>query len=524
MMSLCLYIFVFILVLLLLSSTSSTWGTFMSNWEFLSFMVVVSYSQTLFLAMLIFVFSIIMPYSEYYMGQDVNYLYYSLMMTVFFMSMVLLLICNSLFLLLTGWDLLGISSFLLVLYNKNWESVNSALNTVMSNRIGDFMLFLGVLVWVPFVSMGVGVWSWNGVFMLALFGAASTKSAQFPFSGWLPKAMAAPTPTSALVHSSTLVTAGVLMMMKFVVPMMSSALMVKMVWAGLLTMTIAGMTALIEEDVKKVVALSTLSQMGLSMSTLGMGYCWLAYLHLISHGFFKSLLFLQIGYMMHSMSSLQDPRMFMALGKGHFYLQVQMKISLLALCGQMFTSGMITKEVILNHYMYGTLSVLMVILFMVSLMLTFLYSYRLWLSLFKGSSVTVFVTQSSFLVKGVSCGLVILSASYMLWLSFNFVIIPPLFVNEGASSTVMLVVIVLGLYSYTKNYKHSLLSSKFTSDYALLEVCKLLFPVKFVEMLHFSFNSKLFVSLKLSTLRLNLYMKGANTTALLFIILLVLFW
>lgn len=103
----------------------------------------------------------------------------------------------------------------------------------------------------------------------------------------------------------------------------------------------------------------------------------MAYLHLISHGFFKSLLFLQIGYMMHLMISLQDPRMFMAVGKSHWYLQVQLKISLLTLCGQVFTNGMVTKEAILGLYVDGTVSILTVFLFILRLMMTFLYSYRL---------------------------------------------------------------------------------------------------------------------------------------------------
>jgi NADH:ubiquinone oxidoreductase subunit 5 (subunit L)/multisubunit Na+/H+ antiporter MnhA subunit len=142
----------------------------------------------------------------------------------------------------------------------------------MSNRVGDLFLFIRVLMWAPFVSLGSGVYGWESIFNYVLLGAAITKRAQFPFRGWLPKAMAAPTPTRALVHSRTLVTAGLLVIVKFMVPIITRGSISIMLWVGLLTMTIAGVVAMVEEDVKKVVALRTLSQMGLSMRTIGVGY------------------------------------------------------------------------------------------------------------------------------------------------------------------------------------------------------------------------------------------------------------
>lgn len=286
-------------------------------------------------------------------------------------------------------------------------------------------------------------------------------------------------------------------------------------------MAVAGVAAIVEEDVKKVVALRTLSQMGLSMRTIRVGYHYLAYLHLISHGFFKRLLFLQIGYLIHSISSQQDPRMFIVLGKNHLYLQVLMKTRLLTLSGQMFANGMVTKEAILNLYMSGSLSVLTAAVFVVRLIITFLYSYRLWLSLFKfGPSVT-FIRQGRLLIKVVRVLLVITSVSYMWWLGANLVIFPSSFTHEGRLASVFLVLTASVLYGFIKGYKHRLLSSKFFRDYLLVNTRNAFMPVKFLELLHYRLNRKAFIGLKIVTLRFNLYIKGINMTTVFIIVMLV---
>lgn len=167
------------------------------------------------------------------------------------------------------------------------------------------------------------------------------------------------------------------MLIKFERAIKNRELLRVMLVLGLVTMFGAGVCAIVEEDVKKVVALRTLSQMGLSLVTVGVGLRNLAFIHLISHGFFKRLLFLQIGYLMHAMNSNQDPRKASNLATLHYYLQVQIKASLLTLCGQMFSNGMVTKEAIIGLYLSRRINLGLVVLFYVSILITLFYSYRL---------------------------------------------------------------------------------------------------------------------------------------------------
>jgi NADH:ubiquinone oxidoreductase subunit 5 (subunit L)/multisubunit Na+/H+ antiporter MnhA subunit len=245
---------------------------------------------------------------------------------------------------------------------------------------------------------------------------------------------------------------------------------------------------------------------------------------LISHGFFKSLLFLQIGYVIHIISNIQDPRMYGSLGKSHFYLQVQIKVSLFALCGQMFSNGIVTKEAILNLYVRKSVRILLLLLFIVRLIMTFFYSYRLWVRMFKYGGLTITISQSSLMVKLVSYILRLFSIVFMWWLNLNLSIVPSFFVQEARLSALVLLSLRSVLYGYIKSYKHRLLISKFYSDYFLIFNRNFFISLKFIEIFKYRLNNNLFGSVKLLTLRVNLYMKGINYTILLIIILLVFLW
>lgn len=138
--------------------------------------------------------------------------------------------------------------------------------------------------------------------------AACTKRAQIPFSAWLPAAIAAPTPVSSLVHSSTLVTAGVYLVIRFAESLRIRGLLEYLMFVGLATTTMAGFRALWELDIKKIVALSTLRQLGLIMATVGLGIYPLAFFHLLTHAYFKALLFISVGRIIHLSSDYQDLR------------------------------------------------------------------------------------------------------------------------------------------------------------------------------------------------------------------------
>jgi len=210
--------------------------------------------------------------------------------------------------------------------------------------------------------------------LLIVILAAITKSAQIPFSAWLPAAIAAPTPVSALVHSSTLVTAGVYLLIRFNFIMGINNFLFLI---GILTIFISGLGANFEMDLKKIIALSTLRQLGLIIIILGAGLYELSFFHLIAHAMFKSLLFLCAGVFIHSMGDIQDIRL---AGKMNFNLPVRsfyFITSSMALCGFPFLTGFYSKDLILEVYFISNINIIITGLIYLSTMFTLSYSARL---------------------------------------------------------------------------------------------------------------------------------------------------
>lgn len=212
--------------------------------------------------------------------------------------------------------------------------------------------------------------------------AAFTKRAQIPFSSWLPAAIAAPTPVSALVHSSTLVTAGVYLLIRFNVLFIDSVLREFILLVGGLTIFIAGLSANFEFDLKKIIALSTLSQLGLIVRILGLGFNKLAFFHLLTHALFKALLFLCAGLIIHKIKNFQDIRKMGGLVNFLPFSRSCFNISNLALCGLPFLAGFYSKDLILEVSAISSLNYLSFFLFFLSTGLTVSYSFRLAYYLF----------------------------------------------------------------------------------------------------------------------------------------------
>jgi len=207
--------------------------------------------------------------------------------------------------------------------------------------------------------------------------SACTKSAQIPFSSWLPAAMAAPTPVSALVHSSTLVTAGVYLLIRFNLLIVEFKLSFLLMVVGSITMLIAGCAAIIEIDIKKVIALSTLSQLGVMIIVIGGGMPFLAYFHLLSHAFFKAMLFMCAGIIIHNIKDYQDIR---KIGIGFNFMPLLLAIMIIAnlsLCGLPFLRGFYSKDLILEIMIIKSLNVLCILIILCGTFLTVAYSCRL---------------------------------------------------------------------------------------------------------------------------------------------------
>nr|ALO76553.1 NADH deshydrogenase subunit 5 [Aderidae sp. GENSP01] len=417
-----------------------------------------------------FIYSCI--YSEEYMGDKEDR--FILLVVLFVFSMMLMILSPNLISILMGWDGLGLVSYCLVIYYQNLKSYNAGMITVMMNRIGDAALLLGI-AWV------LNYGSWNlilyenellmkdfmfwvcGLIMLAGF----TKSAQIPFSSWLPVAMAAPTPVSSLVHSSTLVTAGVYLLIRFNM-IFSNSFMMFMLLISSMTMFMSGLGANFEFDLKKIIALSTLSQLGLMMSINFMGSSNLAFFHLLTHALFKALLFMCAGNFIHNLSNMQDIRFMGNLIYSMPLSCLLFNISNLSLCGFPFLSGFYSKDLIVEVLSLNYLNFYIYIIFYLSIGLTVMYSFRLIFYSFMGDknfiSLNNLSDTNNLMMKGM-LGLIILvifMGSLLSWMILS----TPYFIMLSMIMKIMtLILMLVGGYIGLEMSKLNFYDFKFSSKF-----------------------------------------------------------
>nr|AOY39897.1 NADH dehydrogenase subunit 5 [Scolytinae sp. BMNH 1039905] len=412
---------------------------FLSDISYLSieFVMFVDWKSLLFMSFVCFISSMVLKYSEEYMAGDLNLVRFVLLKVLFVCSMMFMILGYNLISILLGWDGLGLVSYALVIYYQNVKSYNAGMITALSNRVGDAALLMAIL-WM--ISCG----GWNldfylssdfyGLGMVAAFIvlAGMTKSAQIPFSSWLPAAMAAPTPVSSLVHSSTLVTAGVYLFIRSF-SLFSYDCLFFLLFISLLTMFMSGLCANFEYDLKKIIALSTLSQLGMMISILCLGDPELTLFHLLVHALFKALLFMCAGMIIHNLNNCQDIRY---MGGMVDYLPFTMtcfNISNFALCGLPFMSGFYSKDLIAEVLSMEGLSFVMYMLFYLSIGLTVSYSVRLSYFVLWGEfnfNSLMSLNDSSSSVSKSMLGLiffVVFMGSFLSWVMFSwpyFIILP----------------------------------------------------------------------------------------------------
>nr|QPN54161.1 NADH dehydrogenase subunit 5 [Holotrichia sp. NS-2020] len=396
----------------------------------ISMTILLDWMSLLFMSFVLFISSMVIYYSEFYMHGDINLHRFIMLVMMFVISMMLLIISPNLISILLGWDGLGLVSYCLVIYYQNFKSYNAGMITALSNRIGDVALLMaiawafnyGSFNYIFYLSCMKDSYEMNVIVCLVLL-ASMTKSAQIPFSSWLPAAMAAPTPVSSLVHSSTLVTAGVYLLIRFNFAM-TSELCKFLLFIGVLTMFMAGLGANFEFDLKKIIALSTLSQLGLMMSILALGEFKLALFHLLTHALFKALLFMCAGCIIHSVGNFQDIRYM-----GGLVMQMPLTctffiISNLSLCGLPFLAGFYSKDLVLEVASMSYLNIFMYLMFFLSTGLTVCYTFRMLYYVVLGDFnylVLNSVSDSSFgMLKGMGglILLVVLGGSILMWLMF----------------------------------------------------------------------------------------------------------
>nr|ASY98295.1 NADH dehydrogenase subunit 5 [Decimiana sp. JZ-2017] len=405
--------------------------------------VLLDWMSLLFMSFVLLISSLVILYSEDYMKGEITLNRFIFLVLMFVLSMILLIISPNLISILLGWDGLGLTSYCLVIYYQNVKSYNAGMLTVLSNRIGDVTLLMAI-AWM----MNFG--SWNYIYYLdcmknskelyliafLILLSGMTKSAQIPFSAWLPAAMAAPTPVSALVHSSTLVTAGIYLLIRFS-SSFSGWLMNIMLMISIMTMFMSGLGAIFEYDLKKIIALSTLSQLGLMMSIMSLGFSDLAFFHLLTHALFKALLFMCAGVVIHSMSNIQDIRWMGNWSNMMPLTSSCFMISNFALCGMPFLAGFYSKDLILEVVSLNNLNIYMYMLYYLSTGLTVCYSFRLFYYVLWGDNkmmTMLKLKEKEFMMIYGMMGLMIfavIGGSMLSWVMFStpWMVILPMFMK-----------------------------------------------------------------------------------------------
>nr|YP_010026027.1 NADH dehydrogenase subunit 5 [Cyriopagopus hainanus]QOQ36841.1 NADH dehydrogenase subunit 5 [Cyriopagopus hainanus] len=345
-----------------------------TSYEF-SIGFILDWMSLLFSATVLFISSMIIMFSKSYISNK-DHKRFSIILILFILSMVILIFSNNIFFIMLGWDGLGLSSYILVIFYMNSKAKKSGAITILSNRIGDILIIfaIGISLSNNILDMHLSK-EFSMVTIILLTIAAMTKSAQLPFSAWLPAAMAAPTPISALVHSSTLVTAGTFLLIRILphpIPPSNSIILI----IASMTMLFSGISANWEQDFKKIIALSTLSQMAMIMFAISINLPLLAFFHLITHALFKSTMFLCAGTLIHS-SSYQDIRSQGFNSNWSPSLITSFNITNMSLMGMPFLSGFYSKDTILEMLLANNMNVFILISSILSIGLTASYSLRL---------------------------------------------------------------------------------------------------------------------------------------------------
>nr|AGI56722.1 NADH dehydrogenase subunit 5 [Apis andreniformis]AHC32072.1 NADH dehydrogenase subunit 5 [Apis andreniformis] len=490
------------------------WLIYSINSMKFNFYLLIDYKSLMFIFLVSNIFSMIIIYSISYMNlSDIMMNRFFYLMILFLASMYLLILSPNMLSIILGWDGLGLISYCLVIYYMKMKSFSSGMVTIILNRIGDSGLLMMMCFMTSFGSWNLILYNMDNIMMFFLLMMAFTKSAQMPFSTWLPMAMMAPTPVSSLVHSSTLVTAGIYLLIRYI-DLFNIEFKNIILLISSLTMLFAGLVANFELDLKKIVAYSTLSQLGFMMSMISLSFNELVFLHLFIHAMFKSLMFMCVGSFMHYMNSIQDLRMYY----GMFYIypmkSMILMFSMMSLCGFPFLVGFYSKDLIIEFFLYSSMNYFSMINLILSTMLTISYTFRMILVLTSNFLMLNMIFSKEDDIMSMSMLIMMILSIIYSKLMFNLMNFNMFSLNLMLIYKMMVLkMILLGMIMGFNFYKYIQLNNKIGLFFSMFMNMNFIYKKIYLNSLMFMFKyeiefEKIFIEMfsgKFMSLLLNLY-------------------